>query len=59
MLGLNLALGLSIVQLAVRQLIGGDQILQPIFLTKADGTVFVTSDGNVLVRGYRYVTPQE
>ena len=54
-----IGLGLSVVQIAVRQSVGNQLIIQPIFLTKSDGTVFVTADGNVLVRGYRYVTPQE
>jgi hypothetical protein len=30
-------------------------ILQPIVLTKADGTVFVNGDGNALTRGTRRV----
>jgi hypothetical protein len=37
---------------------GDDKIAQPIVLTKADGTVFVTADGKVLVRGTRRVRPQ-
>lgn len=53
-----IGVGLSIVQIAVRQRAGG-QLSQPVALTKADGTVFVTPDGKVLVRGFRYVTPQE
>ncbi len=34
------------------------RIAQPIALTKADGTVFVTTEGKVLVRGTRRVRPQ-
>jgi hypothetical protein len=37
---------------------GGRLISQPVFLTKADGTVFVTASGVPLVRGARLVTPQ-
>jgi len=33
--------------------------LQHIVLTKADGTVFVDSAGNAIVRGYQFITPQE
>ena len=30
--------------------------LAPIFLTKSDGTVFVTADGKAIVRGFRVMT---
>jgi hypothetical protein len=33
----------------------GGRILQPILMTKADGTVFVTAAGDAIVRGFEYV----